>query len=57
MAAMAAASLAPEAKNGYIRSIPAYLNFGPIRGWLNQRDLPVPAPKSFRQMWRARSKP
>jgi L-lactate dehydrogenase complex protein LldF len=57
MAAMAAASFAPESKNGYIRTVPGYLNFGPIRGWLNQRDLPGPAPKSFRQMWRARSKP
>ena len=27
-----------------------------IRGWLSQRDLPGPAAKSFRQMWRARSK-
>src|SRR5437868_4302407 len=40
MAAMAAASLAPESKNGYIRTAPAYLNVGPIRGWLSQRDLP-----------------
>jgi hypothetical protein len=56
MAAMAAASLAPEARNGYIRSAPAYLDIGPVRRWLKQRDLPGPAPKSFRQMWRERSK-
>src|SRR5438445_6266808 len=32
MAGMAAAALAPESSNGYVRSVPAYLNVGPIRG-------------------------
>ncbi len=55
MGGMVAASLAPDSEGGYIRHVPAYMNAGPIRAWLSQRDLPAPAPKSFRQMWRARS--
>lgn len=56
MAATAASSLAPVGKDGSIRAAPDYLNVGPVRRWLTQRDLPAPAAKSFRQMWRARSK-
>ncbi|HTM51492.1 MAG TPA: LutB/LldF family L-lactate oxidation iron-sulfur protein [Bryobacteraceae bacterium] len=56
MAGLAAASLAPEAKNGYIRAVPPLMNAGPVARWLSQRDLPAPAPRTFRQMWRARRK-
>lgn len=52
---MAAASLAPQ-QNGYIRNLPGWLNIGPVGAWFSQRDLPAPAARSFRQMWRARSK-
>src|SRR5262249_57717063 len=54
MAGMAAGSLAPESKDGYIGKAPPWMNAGPGRRWLSQRDLPAPAPKSFRQMWRTR---
>jgi L-lactate dehydrogenase complex protein LldF len=32
---------------------PGLLNYGPLRAWLSQRDLP-PVGKSFRQLWRER---
>jgi hypothetical protein len=32
------------------------MNVGPAKGWFSQRDVPQPAPKSFRQLWRDRQK-
>lgn len=57
MLGLMASSVLPEAEDGqWIRSVPPFLNRGPVRAWLNQRDLPPPATKSFRQMWRVRSR-
>lgn len=37
-------------------SVPALFNRGPVRGWLNERDLPPFPERSFRQIWRTRRK-
>ncbi|MBM3727094.1 MAG: iron-sulfur cluster-binding protein [Acidobacteria bacterium] len=44
----------PVMGGGWVKSLPAFLNRGPLQGWLAYRDLPGLAPKSFRQQWRAR---
>lgn len=48
-----AAGVAPEGPR-WISRLPAFLNAGPLRDWISQRDLPPPARRSFRQLWRER---
>ena len=49
-----ASTAAPDADGGWIRSLPATMNFGPVKEWISQRDLPPPPVHSFREMWRQR---
>ena len=53
-AARWAARLAPQ-RGGWLSSIPALIDVPPITASLSQRDLPAPAPKSFRTLWRERN--
>ena len=55
MAGMAGSSLAPT-HSGYTRDFPGWMQIGPVKKWLNQRDLPAPPAKSFRQQWRERKR-
>jgi L-lactate dehydrogenase complex protein LldF len=47
------AALAPKSGK-WMSKAPWFMNVAPVRGWVSQRDLPPPAPKSFRQLWRER---
>jgi L-lactate dehydrogenase complex protein LldF len=47
--ASAALAAAPTDKDSFFA-------VGPLKNWLSQRDLPVPPAKSFRELWKKRSK-
>ncbi len=49
LAGVAAQLALPAERGGWIREVP-----GPLSQWTKWRDLPRPAPRSFRQLWRLR---
>jgi L-lactate dehydrogenase complex protein LldF len=53
---MGAGVLGSGDKKGWLQRLPAMMTVGPMRAWMSERDLPAPAPKSFRQQWRERRK-
>jgi L-lactate dehydrogenase complex protein LldF len=59
MAGLAARALVPDPEPGedgarWIRTLPGFLARTPAGAWVSERDLPPPAPRSFRQIWRER---
>ena len=52
LAVMAAPSVFGDTGGKWLKSAPVPVP--PLVKWLNQRDLPVPAARSFRQLWRER---
>jgi L-lactate dehydrogenase complex protein LldF len=47
----------PRPKNaGWIRHLPGFISVGPLKKWLQERDLPPPAKKSFHDLWKERGK-
>jgi L-lactate dehydrogenase complex protein LldF len=56
MAGMTAATVLPQpGGKSWISGLPGFLNVGPAKAWAAGRDLPPPAEKSFRQLWRDRA--
>ena len=43
--------IAAKARDGWVREMP-----GPLAGWTAHRDFPVPAAKTFQDLWRERGK-
>ncbi len=52
--AIAPAVFPADSEDGWVRDVPAWMRVGPLKGWLSQRELPLPAAKSFRQLWKTR---
>ena len=55
-----ASGIAPaaESSNGFprwIRSLPGFMNVGPVKAWISERDLPPAPERGFREMWRERA--
>lgn len=55
-AGLMAAGFAPSAEpdGRWIRSLPGFLNVGPVKAWTSVRDLPPAPEQNFRSMWRER---
>jgi L-lactate dehydrogenase complex protein LldF len=56
---MIASGLAPGAEWNdtgprWVRSLPGFMNIGPIKAWTSVRDLPPAPEQSFRTLWRER---
>ncbi len=55
MGGMIAGALFADSQSAWISKLPPPLNIGPLGAWTSQRDLPRPATRSFRQLWRERA--